>query len=312
MNLQTPSSTQSVRQLEPALRSANRFNRIVRHPDFVAYSFLGPYLILFIVFLLGPAIFGIGISFTHWDIMGSPSLAGTSNFRQIFSDPLFRQSIVNTLYFVALTVAPLVVLGLALALLLNSRLHGKAIARTIVFLPHVVMVSAVGIIWVWIYDTNFGLLNNYLTKLGLPAFGWLTDPNIAMPALAITTIWWTVNTNMIIYLAALQDIPQELYEAGMLDGAGSWSLFRHITLPMLIPVNVFVVPLTVIGSWRVFGQSYVMTRGGPEGRTFFLAQYIYLTAFQNFEMGPASAAAVVLLGIVLVFTLLQLWAMRAR
>ena len=132
----------------------------------------------------------------------------------------------------------------------------------------------------------------------------------ALPALALTTIWWSVNGNMIIYLAGLQDIPEELYESGKIDGASGWQLTRYITIPMLLPVNAFVIPLTVIASWRVFGQAYVMTRGGPQGSTFTIAQYIYLTAFQNFHMGQAAAAGVILMLLTLAFTVVQLRAMK--
>lgn len=278
--------------------------------DLTAYLFLAPYLIVFALFMLMPAVVGVATSFLNWGIIGSPTFAGLANYRQIFGDSLFRESVVNTFYFMVITSVPLVALGLALALLLNQRLRGTAIVRTIVFSPHVVMVSAVGIVWVWIYDGKFGLLNYYLSKVGLPAPNWLADVHWSMPALAITTVWWTVNVNMIIYLAGLQDIPEELYEAAKLDGAGVWALFRHITLPQLLPVNAFVIPFTVITCWRVFGQAFVMTQGGPERSTFVIAQYIYLTAFQNFQMGPAAAAAVVLLVITLVFAFVQLRALR--
>ena len=299
----------AVAQTSSATHLATRRRKAIRR-NVTAYLYLAPFLILFTVFLLAPVLVGVGISFTHWDILGSPTWAGLDNFKRIFADSLFLRSVVNTFYFFLLTAAPLIVLGLALALLLNQRLRARAIVRTIVFLPHVVMVSAVGIIWVWILDTNWGLLNYYLSKLGVPHIGWLTDTRWSMPALAITTIWWTVNGNMIIYLAGLQDIPDELYDAAKIDGANSFARFRHVTLPMLRPVHAFVIPLTVIASWRVFGQAYVMTQGGPESSTFVIAQYIYLAAFQDFNMGPASAAAVVLMLITLAFTLVQLRTMR--
>jgi multiple sugar transport system permease protein len=293
----------------PAAASAWR-SLAGRRRAIAAYLFLAPYLALFAVFTLAPAAAGVAISFTNWDIMGTPTFIGLDNYRQIFADSLFQQALGNTFYFMLLTAVPLIALGLALAMLLNQRLRGRGLARTIVYLPQVVMVSAVGIIWVWMYDQNWGLINYYLGKLHIPSIGWLDDVNAAMPALALTTIWWTVGTNMVIYLAGLQDIPDELYEAARIDGASRWALFRHITLPLLQPVNAFVIPLTVIASWRVFGQSYVMTRGGPQGRTFVIAQYIYTTAFQNFEMGPAAAASVVLLLITLVFAVVQLRALR--
>lgn len=299
-----------VEQTVGAAARAGQPKPVGRRRDFAAYLFLAPYLTIFTVFLLAPAVLGVAMSFTHWDIIGAPSWVGLANYRAIFADHLFRKSVLNTFYFVVLTVVPLVVLALALALLLNQRLRGRAFARTIVFLPYVVMVSAVGIIWVWIYDQNYGLLNYYLLRLGVSAVPWLSSTSWAMPALALTTLWWTVGTNMVIYLAGLQDIPEELYDAAKIDGAGSWQIFRRITFPLLLPVNAFVIPLTVVGSWRVFGQAFVMTRGGPLDSTTVVAQYIYLTAFQNFQMGPASAAAVVLLLITLAFTVVQLRAMR--
>ena len=202
-------------------------------------------------------------------------------------------------------------MGFLLALLVNQKLRGRNIARAIVFLPHVVSVAAVGIIFQWILERSSGLLNYYLGLLGVnPPINWLGEPESAMPAIAITTIWWTVNGNMIIYLAGLQDIPEELYESARIDGASGWQLTRYITIPMLLPVNAFVIPLTIIACWRVFGQVFVMTRGGPQGSTFTVAQFIYETAFVNFNMGRASAAGVILMLITLCFTVVQLRAMK--
>jgi multiple sugar transport system permease protein len=280
--------------------------------DVVAYLFLSPYLLLFVVFLLIPGVASILISFTRWGIMGTPVWTGLQNYERLFRDSWFITSIQNTGLFVILTAAPLIVVAFLLALLLNQKLRGRYIARTVVFLPHVLTVSAVGIIWSWILDRNFGLMNFYLSPLGInPPPNWLASTDTAMISLVVTTVWWTVNTNMIIYLAGLQDIPKELYEAAHIDGANGWQSIRYITIPMLMPVNAFVIPLTVIATWRVFGQAVVMTGGGPQGRTFMISQYIYTTAFQNFNMGQASAAAVILLLITLAFTLVQLRAMRA-
>ncbi len=275
-----------------------------------AYSFLAPYLLVFVLFMMIPAVWGVYISFTKWDILGSPEWVGIANYRKIFSEPLFIKSIVNTFLFMILTVIPLVGLALGLALLLNMKLRGTALVRTVVFMPYVVTVSVVGILWAWLYDANVGLINYYLSLLGIGKIDWLGDRDTALLAIAIATVWWTINVNMIIYLAGLQDIPKELYEASQLDGASPSQQFRYVTLPLLAPVNAFVIPLTVIGAWRVFGQVVVMTRGGPEASTYVIAQYTYLTAFQNFEMGPASAAAVVLLLITLVFSLIQMRAFR--
>ena len=279
--------------------------------DLIAYAFMAPYLFLFIVFLLLPAFVGVYASFTKWGIIGDPKWVGFRNYNKLINSELFLESLQNTLYFVILAAIPLIVLGFLLALLVNQKLRGRNIARAIVFLPHVVSVAAVGIVFQWILERSSGLLNYYLGLLGVnPPINWLGEPESAMPAIAITTIWWTVNGNMIIYLAGLQDIPEELYESARIDGASSWQLTRHITIPMLLPINAFVIPLTVIACWRVFGQVFVMTRGGPQGSTFTVAQFIYETAFVNFNMGVASAAGVILMLITLSFTVVQLRAMK--
>ncbi len=279
--------------------------------DLVAYAFMAPYLVLFILFLLLPAIVGIYASFTKWGIIGEPKWVGLRNYDKLINSEIFIESLQNTLYFVILAAIPLIVLGFLLALLVHQKLRFRNIARAIVFLPHVVSVAAVGIIFQWILERSSGLLNYYLGVLGVnPPINWLGEPESAMPAIAITTIWWTVNGNMIIYLAGLQDIPEALYESARIDGANSWQLTRHITIPMLLPISAFVIPLTVIACWRVFGQVFVMTRGGPQGSTFTVAQFIYETAFVRFHMGLASAAGVILMLITLGFTVVQLRAMK--
>ena len=277
----------------------------------MAYAFMAPYLVLFILFLLLPAIVGVYASFTKWGIIGDPQWVGLRNYDKLINSELFIESLQNTLYFVILAAIPLIVLGFLLALLVHQKLRFRNIARAIVFLPHVVSVAAVGIIFQWILERSSGLLNYYLGVLGVnPPINWLGEPESAMPAIAITTIWWTVNGNMIIYLAGLQDIPETLYESARIDGANGWQLTRHITIPMLLPISAFVIPLTVIACWRVFGQVFVMTRGGPQGATFTVAQFIYETAFVRFNMGLASAAGVILMLITLGFTVVQLRAMK--
>lgn len=290
-------------------QKTSRWNSVKN--DLIAYGFMAPYLLLFVVFLLLPAAVGVYASFTKWGIVGQPKWIGLKNYNKLLNSELFLDSLGNTLYFVILAAIPLIVLGFLLALLVHQNLRGRNIARAIVFLPHVVSVAAVGIIFQWILERSSGLLNYYLGELGVrEPINWLGEPESAMPAIAITTIWWTVNGNMIIYLAGLQDIPADLYEAARIDGAGRWQEVRYVTIPMLMPVNAFVIPLTVIACWRVFGQVFVMTRGGPQGATFTIAQFIYETAFTNFSMGLASAAGVILMVITLGFTVIQLRAMK--
>ena len=287
-------------------------NKLSFRNDLTAYSFLSPYIILFTIFLLLPAISGILISFFKWGIMGSPKFRGLKNYYKVLNDDLFIESLINTFYFTLMTAVPLVIIGLLLALFVNQKIKGRNIVRTLIFLPHVISVSAVGIIWVWVLDKNIGLLNYYFIEpFSFEPIGWLVQESTSMPAISITTIWWTVNVNMIIYLAGLQDIPEDLYEAAKLDGANKWNLLIHITIPMLRTVTLFVIPLTVIGCWKIFGQAYIMTNGGPGTSTYTIAQYIYSMGFQYFKMGQASVAGVVLTLITLVFTLLQLKAMKA-
>jgi len=275
-----------------------------------AYLFLLPFLIPFTFMVLTPAIVGVAISFFRWSITGTPQLIGLKNYAKALSDPLFTGAIKNTLYFMLLSVPASIVLSMALALLLNQRLRGRGIVRSLVTSPRVLMVSAVGIIWGWMYNGSFGLLNYYLIKLGLDPVPWLSNVRWAMPSIAITTIWWTINGNMIIYLAGLQDIPLELYEAAKIDGANSWQLFWNITLPSLRALNAFVIPMSIIAGSRVFGQIYSMTAGGPVGKTFVVVYYIYVQAFHNFRMGLASAAAVLLTVASVAFTIIQLRTMK--
>ncbi|HEX9531306.1 MAG TPA: sugar ABC transporter permease [bacterium] len=295
-----------VRRMHEVLRPQRRIGETL-----AAYLFLAPYLFVFLLFLLLPTLASIAVSFTQWGVLGFPRWLGLANYRTILSDPMFWLAFRNTLYFALLTVPPLVAGGLGLAVLFNQRLGGRVVARTVVFIPYAIMVTVVGMLWRWMYNANFGLVNFYLGSLGLPQVAWLTDAAWAMPGVAISTAWWQIGTNMVIYLAGLQEIPVELYEAARVDGAGPWQSFRHITLPGLHLMHVFVVPLSVIASLRAFGQILVMTHGGPLGSTYVLVQHLYATGWVNFRMGEASAVGVILLLITFIFTIFQLRYFRA-
>ena len=278
-----------------------------------AYLFLLPYLIVFMIFLLLPAISGFFISFTDWRILGNPEWVGLKNFENIFADRFFWQAFRNTLAFTGLTVPILVAFGLGLAVLLNMKLRGRLISRTIAFIPYAIMVTVVGILWRWIYDQNFGLLNYYLGTIfvGARNLAWLTSIDRALPAVAITTVWWQVGTNMIIYLAGLQEIPEELYDAARVDGASPLQQFRYITVPSLYLTHIFVIPMSVISSLRVFGQVVVMTAGGPVGSTYTLVQHLYNRGWVNQFMGEAAAVGVFLFAVTFILTILQLRYFRA-
>ncbi len=269
------------------------------------YLFLLPYLAAFILFRLGPTLAGLGISLLNWNIIGTAHFIGLRNYTALARDPQFFLSIKNTLYFMLLTAPPMIVLGLLLALMVNARLRGRAVARTAIFAPYIVMSTVVGVIWLWIYNQDVGVLNYYLSFLGVGKIPWLSDTHTAMPAVSIATLWWTVGFNMIIYLAGLQDIPQELEEAARVDGATDAGVMRWITLPLLAPTTFIVIMLTLINTIQVFDQIYVMTGGGPSLSTLTLIQYLYYQAFTYYKLGYGSAVAYVVLVILVILALIQ-------
>ncbi len=287
--------------------AVGRAELLVARPRFKAtpYLFLLPYLSFFVLFRLGPAIAGMGVSFTNWAIVGTPQWVGLANYEAMTRDPRLADAVTNTLFFVGLTVPLLVILGLALALFLNQPMRGRALGRVAVFTPYVLMSTVVGVIWTWLLEKDFGLINVYLDQLGLGKVPWLVDRNTAMYGIVLTTVWWTVGYNVVLFLAGLQDIPAELYEAARIDGANAWQLLRRITLPLLAPTTFLVLLLTIINSFQVFDQVYVMTSGGPGTATLTLVQYVYTAAFQFRKMGYGAAIACLLFAILIVFALVQ-------
>jgi multiple sugar transport system permease protein len=269
------------------------------------YLFLLPYLAAFILFRFGPTIAGLVISTLKWNIMGEPAFVGLTNYTNLARDPQFFLAFKNTLYFVLLTAPPLVILGLLLALLVDQGLRGRLIARTVIFTPYVVMSTVVGIIWLWMYSRDVGIVNYYLGMLGFPKIGWLSSSNAAMPAVSTATVWWLVGFNMIIYLAGLQDVPRELEEAALVDGATGLGVLRWVTLPLLRPATTVVILLTLINTFQVFDQIFVMTGGGPSLATMTLIQYLYYQAFQFFKLGYGSAVAYIVLVVLVILALLQ-------
>lgn len=276
-----------------------------RREQLAAYTFLLPYLLVFVLFRFGPVVAGFLASLTRWKIVGTPSYVGLSNYGRLLHDRLFAVSLVNTLVFVGLTTPTLVVLGLILAMLVDQPLRGRVVARTLVFAPYVVMSAVVGVVWIWLYNTHFGLIDYYLARLGLPPVTWLDSPRTALPALAIAQVWWTVGFNMIILLAGLQDIPGELVDAARVDGASDLGVVRHITLPLLVPTLFVVTMLTLINTVQLFDLVFVTTQGGPSLSTVSLIYYLYVQAFQNFNLGYGSAIAYVAFFILLLFGIAQ-------
>ena len=270
-----------------------------------AYLYLLPTFVGLILFSLGAIIFSVGISFTDWDILQPPHWVGLSNYVRLFTTPLNWQVFGNTLYYTAVIVPVGTALALGLALALNRGLRGIVILRGLYFLPVISSTVAVSLVWSWLYNQQFGLINYLLSLVGIAGPAWLADTRTAMPAVIIMSIWKGLGYNMVIFLAGLQGIPQELYEAAKIDGAGAWAQFRYVTLPLVSPTTFFVVVLSTIAAFQVFDQTYVMTGGGPAYSTTTLALFIYQNAFQWFHMGYAAALSYVLFAAVAVVTLVQ-------
>lgn len=274
-----------------------------------AYLFLAPGLILFSVFTVGALIFAFYLTFHEWSIIQPDKpFVGLDNYTDMIHDEDFRRSIYNTAYFTGGSVPFTILIGLLLALLLNQPIRLRGLFRTLYFLPVVTPFVVSAILWKWIYNGDFGLANYYLLKTHLinEPLLWLSDKNLAMPSVILMSVWAGVGFSMVIYLAGIQAIPEELYESAKLDGAGAWARLRYITFPMLAPTTLFLLVMGIIGSFQIFTQIFVMTSGGPVNRTTTMVYFIYEAAFKFYEMGYASTLAFGLFALLLGFTLIQL------
>jgi len=250
---------------------------------------------------------GAGYSLRRRETLACYLFVGLQNYVQLLvEDQIFRQVLRNTAYYVLGTVPAGLVLSLLLALAMNARIRGITLFRAIFFIPVISSSVAVAMMWRWLFNSDFGLINVGLAALGLPAIPWLSSTAWAMPAVIIMAIWKNLGYNMVIFLAGLQGIPQELYEAAAIDGAGGVARFRHITLPMLAPTTFFILVISVIGSFQVFDLAFILTAGGPGNATNTIVMYIYNQAFQFFHMGYAAAIAWLLFIIIFTITLLQM------
>lgn len=270
------------------------------------YLYLFPTIIGLVLFSAGAVAASFFMSFTRWDMVTSPEWVWLDNYVNLWHSDLFWEVFRNTFYFVVLAVPLSIVCSLAMALLANTGLRGITLFRTVYFLPVVSSMIAVALVWSWIFNPEYGLLN-YLLRLlfGVQGPAWLDSTAWALPAMVIVTVWKGLGYSMVIFLAGLQNIPQDLYNAATIDGAGVWKKFRHITLPMLSPTTFFILVITLINAFQVFEQTYVLTKGGPANSTLTLSYYIYQNAFQFFQMGKAAAVAYVLFAIVFGVTLVQ-------
>ena len=270
------------------------------------YLYVLPTILGLILFSAGAVAVSFFMSFTQWDVISSPEWVWLDNYVNLWHSDLFWEVFGNTLYFILLAVPLSLVFSLALALVANTGLRGITFFRTAYFLPVVSSMIAVALVWSWIFNPEYGLLN-YLLRLlfGVRGPAWLDSTAWALPAMVIVTVWKGLGYSMVIFLAGLQNIPQDLYHAATIDGAGVWKRFRHITLPMLSPTTFFVLVITLINSFQVFEQTYVLTKGGPANSTLTMSYYIYQNAFQFFQMGKAAALSYLLFAVIFAVTLIQ-------
>lgn len=271
----------------------------------IAYLLITPNLIIYTVFIIIPILWSVVMSLTDYDLKAYHFI-GLSNYINLFQDGTFLLSLWNTICYSLLTIFPTMVLGLLLAMLLNRNLHFRGAFRTLFYLPNILSVVAVSMAWIYLYDTNAGILNMLLKSLNLSPVAWVSSTKMSMISVAIMSVWQALGYNMVLFLAGLQQIPEYLYEAADVDGARFWSKFFNVTLPMLAPTTFFVFVMACIQSFQVFGQVLIVTNGGPINSTTTIAHQIYLNGFQYYKMGYASSMAVILMLIILVITLVNL------
>jgi multiple sugar transport system permease protein len=269
-------------------------------------TFLWPWLVGFCVFTITPIALSAYFSLCDYSLLEPPSFVGLENYRDLVHDKWFWNALKNTAEYALIALPSAMMVSIGLALLLNRPIRGQAVYRTIIFLPSLVPVTASAMIWWWLFNTKLGLLNFLLDKIGIPPVPWLTDPRIALPAIAFMSLWGVGHT-VVIYLAGLQDVPVELYEASELDGATGAQRLWHVTLPMISPVIFFNLIIAIIGVFRVFDVPYIMTNGGPARATQMISMYVYDHSFLYVNMGYASAMAWIQLVIILALTGLAFW-----
>lgn len=279
--------------------------------NIAGWLFISPMLLGFTIFMFGPLLYAFFMSFHDWPLLGQEIFVGVDNYQTMVNDQTFIKSLVNTLLF-SLGLVPLnIILAMFLATLLKDKFLGIGIFRTAIFVPVVTSLIVWAIVWKYLLAPELGFINQLLAMFGIQGPSWLLNVKTALPAVIVVSVLKNVGLNMILFLTAMQQVPGELYEAAELDGASNFGKFRNVTLPLITPTIFLTMIITTIGAMKIFGQIYVMTRGGPGDSTKVLVYYIWETAFRHFDMGYASALAFVLFFILLAFTILS-WVVRKR
>jgi multiple sugar transport system permease protein len=285
-----------------------------RRDDRTAWGFLAPFLVLYLAFIIGPTIYAFILSLFNGSLVraGLGSWAGLGNYAEALSSPDFWSSLWHTIYFTILTTPPLVILAFVFALLADRAVRGRWFFRFAFFVPYVLPSAVMSLIWIWIYTPALGLAQGWLGAIGIKAPTWLGDPTWAMLSVAIATVWWTIGFNFILYLAGLQDIPRELYEAASIDGAGPWQQILRITIPLLGRTTTLVAVLQAIASLKIFDQIYIMTSGGPNFSTRPALEYIYDQSFTNLRIGYGAAVSMLLFLVILAVSFVWLAIVRRQ
>jgi multiple sugar transport system permease protein len=283
-------------------------SRLRRQEEITGWLFVAPVALGVLIFQVYPVLYSLYISFTGWNLVRVPRWVGTDNYVQLFTtDLVFPTSVYNTALFAVGTVVPGLVLALFFALLLNQEIRGRFAYRAIYFVPVVAPAVSVAILWTWIFEPSFGVLNFALKLIGIPGPPWIASSSWAMPSVIIMSVWQGLGFNIVIFLAGLQGISRDYYEAAAIDGANGWQRFRGVTLPLLSPVTFFVLVLALINALQVFTGPYVLTRGGPANATVTVVMYLYDQAFRFQAMGVASAIAYCLFVIIVALTALNFY-----
>jgi ABC-type sugar transport system permease subunit len=288
-----------------ALPQATRRRRL-RLKHVIPYLFVLPNLVIFAIFVFGPTLYSFWISLTNWDGLGVPQFVGLANYQRLLTEPIFLAAVRNSVFYTVGTMAPMMVLALGLALMLNSPLRGRIFFRTVIYIPVVISWVAGALVWQLIFLHPNGFMNAFLGLFGIPAQVWTNNPNLVLPAIIWMSIWKGLGFYMVIFLAGLQTIPPTMYEAAAIDGASKWNQFWNITLPLLRPTTLFVLVIGIIGSFEVFIPIFLLTGGGPGYSSMVMVMAIYRFGFETYETGYASAIAVVLFLIILVASVVQL------